>query len=91
MAIPLARRRHIGWVAATAAILIPIAMSPLFKQRRVRSIAGFHRLFLFLGLMWMVSILAGAVAGRFLSPRWYYLTGYFVGITLLGAFVIWFC
>jgi hypothetical protein len=81
----MTQRKQIGWTCAIISLVI-LGVWMLWPEpwgmAEIRIFGWAH------GVMWLLAVFASVVAGRMLSPRWYYLTVFWVlGAVTLGLVI----
>jgi len=81
----MTQKKQIGWTSAIISLLISCLMMLWPESRSWAEIRVFPWAY---GVMWLLAVFASVVAGRMLSPRWYYLTVFWVlGAVTLGLVI----
>jgi hypothetical protein len=79
-----ATRRKVGWVAAAT------SLTSLVLTEFAQKLSTYHEI-LAIPCLVLLSICGSIVAGRLLSPRWYYIAIFWAaGILFVLPFVLWY-
>ncbi len=82
----MTQQKQIGWASAIISLVILCLVMLWPEPWSQGELKVFGWVY---GVMWLLALFASVVAGRMLSPRWYYLTAFWVlvPVTLLGLVV----
>jgi len=80
-------KKKIGWIAAAVSVVTLLAPGILGVPKTYRAILAFPW---FYGGCVLLSVAGSVIAGRLLSPRWYYVTLFWIADGIMAAFVIWY-
>jgi hypothetical protein len=77
----MTQQKQIGWTSAIISLLISCLMMLWPESRSWAEIRVFGWAY---GVMWLLAVFASVIAARLLSPRWYYLTTFWILIPVFA-------
>jgi hypothetical protein len=77
----MTQQKNIGWTSAIISLLISCLMMLWPESRSWDEIRVFNWAY---GVMWLLAVFASVIAARLLSPRWYYLTAFWILIPVFA-------
>jgi hypothetical protein len=77
----MTQQKNIGWTSAIISLLISCLLMLWPESRSWDEIRVFPWAY---GVMWLLAVFASVIAARLLSPRWYYLTAFWILIPVFA-------
>jgi hypothetical protein len=82
----MTRQKQLGWASAILSLLMPCFWMLWPEPKSQTEMSAFPWVY---GATWLMAVLTSIVAGRLLSPRWYYLAIFWVAGAVTLGLVIW--